>query len=191
MSDPFIGEIKMVGFNYAPRGYVFCNGQTMSIAQNSAMFALLGTTFGGDGQNTFGIPDYRARVPVGMGPGPGLSTVVQGEKAGTQAVSILPAQMPAHNHTAALSIAIPASTAAADTQVPGPAVVLAAAQFGTDRDVTLVSAYVSTAATTTLAPFNTSGTTGLTGSSQPLPIQNPYLGTNFIIATEGIFPSRN
>jgi microcystin-dependent protein len=190
MSDPFLGEIKMVGFNFAPRGYSFCNGSTMAISQNSALFSLLGTTFGGDGVQTFGLPDYRGRLPVGMGNGPGLTPVVQGEKAGTTSVSILPTQMPSHNHTAALSIAIPVSTAAADTQAPGPTVVLAAAQFGTDRDVTLVSAYVSTAATTTLTPFNTSGTTGLSGGGQPLPIQNPYLGTNFIIAMEGIFPSR-
>jgi microcystin-dependent protein len=152
--DPFIGEIKMVAFNFAPRGYSFCNGATISIAQNSALFSLLGTTFGGDGVQTFGLPDYRSRLPLGMGNGPGLPSVVQGEKAGTTAVTILPTQMPGHNHPVALSIAIPASTAAADTQVPGPTTVLAAAQFGTDRDVTLVSAYVSTAANTTLPPFN-------------------------------------
>jgi microcystin-dependent protein len=159
--DPFIGEIKMVAFNFAPRGYSSCNGALVSIAQNSALFSLLGTTFGGDGVQT-------------LGNGPGLPSVVQGEKAGTTAVTILPTQMPGHNHPVALSIAIPASTAAADTQVPGPTTVLAAAQFGTDRDVTLVSAYVSTAANTTLPPFNSSGTTGLSGGSQ-----------------QGVFPSRN
>ena len=191
MSDPFIGEIKMVGFNFAPRGYVFCNGQTMSIAQNSAMFALLGTTFGGDGVQTFGIPDYRCRVPVGMGAGPGLSTVVQGEKAGTQAVTILPTQMPMHNHPVAIPIAIPASTAAADTQAPGPTTVLAAGISEVDRVAGTATLYTTTASNTTLAPFNSNGTSGAAGGSQPLPIQNPYLGTNFIIATSGVFPSRN
>jgi microcystin-dependent protein len=189
MADPFIGEIKMVAFNYAPRGYAFCSGQMMSIAQNSAMFALLGTTFGGDGVQTFGIPDYRCRLPLGMGNGPGLTPVVQGEKAGTNAVTISQTQMPTHIHPVAIPVAIPVSSAAADTQVPGPAVVLAAAQLE-DRTA-LVSAYVSTAANTTLAPFNTSGNTGPSGGNQPLPIQNPYLGTNYIIATQGIFPSRN
>jgi microcystin-dependent protein len=188
MADPFIGEIKMVAFNYAPRGYAFCSGQMMSIAQNSAMFALLGTTFGGDGVQTFGIPDYRCRLPLGMGNGPGLTPVVQGEKAGTNAVTISQTQMPTHIHPVAIPVAIPASTANADTG-PGPSAVLAVPQTDVSRES--VTAYVSTAANTTLAPFNISGNTGPSGGNQPLPIQNPYLGTNYIIATQGIFPSRN
>src|SRR3954467_14539122 len=100
MSDPFLGEIRMVGFNYAPRGWAFCAGQLMSIAQNSALFALLGTTFGGDGVTTFALPDYRSRSAVGMGSGPGLTPIVQGELAGTENVTLSLLQMPMHNHTA-------------------------------------------------------------------------------------------
>jgi len=100
MSDPFLGEIRMVGFNFAPRGWAMCQGQLLSIAQNNALFALLGTLYGGDGQTTFGLPDYRGRSPVGMGQGPGLSAVVQGEMAGTENVTLTLNQMPMHNHVA-------------------------------------------------------------------------------------------
>src|SRR5688572_6320685 len=98
MSEPFLGEIRMVGFNFAPQGWAFCQGQLMSIAQNSALFSLLGTTFGGDGQTTFALPDYRGRSSVGMGSGPGLTNIVQGEKSGTENVTILSTQMPVHTH---------------------------------------------------------------------------------------------
>jgi microcystin-dependent protein len=191
MSDPFLGEIKMVGFNYAPRGYAFCSGQTIAISQNSALFALLGTMFGGDGSVTFGMPDFRGRMPVGMGSGPGLTSITQGEKAGAMSVTILPTQMPSHNHPVAIPVAIPASTANGDVGPPGPAAVLAVGQVTLAGETGSVTAFTSTAANTTLAPFNTSGTSGLSGGSTPLSIQNPYLGTNFIIALEGIFPSRN
>ena len=100
MSEPFLGEIRMVGFNFAPTGWAFCAGQTVAIAQNSALFALLSTTFGGDGRVTFGLPDYRGRSPVGMGAGPGLTVVQQGEKSGTESVVLTSAQMPQHTHAA-------------------------------------------------------------------------------------------
>ena len=107
--DAFMGTIMPVAFQYAPRGWMFCNGQTLPIAQNSALFSLLGTMYGGDGQNTFGLPDLRGRVPVGsQGPGPGIATVAQGEKAGTNNVTVIAtgaatvtlaiANLPAHDH---------------------------------------------------------------------------------------------
>lgn len=205
MSDPFLGEIRMVGFNFAPRGWALCAGQLMSISQNSALFALLGVTFGGDGQTTFALPDYRSRSPVGMGNGPGLTPIIQGEVSGSENVTILQTQMPAHTHTAVSGpysasltgpINIPAATTGTTQSAPGSTTVLgpvtAAGRPG--------SLYATTAADTTLAPFNatvtgnvTPGnpTIGVTGGGLPLPIRNPYLGTNFIIALEGVFPSRN
>lgn len=205
MSEPFLGEIRMVGFNYAPRGWAFCQGQLMSIAQNSALFALLGTTFGGDGVTTFALPDYRGRDPIGMGNGPGLTPVIQGEKAGTENVTLIQSQMPIHTHTAVSApfsasltgpINIPAATTGTTQAAPGNTTVLGPIAAG-GRAGTL---YATTTADTTLSPFNATITGNLTpgnptigsaGGSQPVAIRNPYLGTNFIIATEGIFPSRN
>lgn len=190
--EPFLGEIKMVGFNFAPRGYAMCQGQLMSIAQNSALFSLLGTTYGGNGQSTFGLPDYRGRGPVGMGQGPGLSMIVQGEVAGTESITLLNTNLPPFSLpvTGTVSVAIPASTADGSSQVPGTSSVLAKpldSAAGAE-----VSLYGS-AADTTLAPFNASLNANAVHSSGgiPLGILNPYLGTNFIIAVEGVFPSRN
>jgi microcystin-dependent protein len=202
MSDPFLGEIKMVGFNFAPRGWAQCLGQLMPIAQNSALFSLLGVTFGGDGRVTFGLPDFRGRSPVGMGQGPGLSPVSQGQMAGVESTVLSIAQMPIHNHpvvsssntvTSTGQVAIPAATTGTTQATPGPTTVLgpiaAAGRAGT--------LYATTAADTTLAPVDVSvsgpltpPTIGNAGGSLPVPLLNPYLGTNFIIATEGIFPSR-
>ncbi len=192
MSDPFLGEIKMFGGNFAPRGYAMCQGQLMSIAQNSALFSLLGTTFGGNGQVTFGLPDFRSRTPVGMGQGPGLNPVVQGEMGGTTSVTLLSNNLPPFSLpvTGTISVAIPASTADGSSQTPGATSVLAKPlDSAAGAEVSLYG----TAADTTLAPFNATlnaNATHLNGGS-PVNIRNPYLGTNFIIALEGIFPSRN
>jgi microcystin-dependent protein len=204
MSDPFMGEIRMVGFSFAPQGWASCNGQAVSIAQNNALFALLGVTFGGDGVTNFNLPDFQGRSPVGMGNGVGLSPIQQGDKYGNENVNILQTQMPMHTHTAtsaAITVnsngqaAIPAATTGTTQAEPGTNAVLgpiaAAGRPGT--------LYATTAANTTLAPFNVSvsgsvtppaPTIGNAGGSLPLPIRNPYLGTNFIIALQGVFPSR-
>jgi microcystin-dependent protein len=223
MSEPFLGEIRMVGFNFAPTGWAFCAGQIMAIAQNSALFALLGTTFGGNGQVTFGLPDYRGRSPVGMGAGPGLSSIQQGEMSGTEDVTLLSTQMPQHTHTAtfagqpspvsgtaATTVSVDVGTSAANPMVSptqGATTYLAAttAKAGL-TGVTFNGLYASTppdATKATLGGINasTAGTglsctpvgnmsVGLAGGSLPVPTRNPYLGTNFIIALEGIFPSR-
>ncbi|MDG9930466.1 MULTISPECIES: tail fiber protein [unclassified Pseudomonas] len=213
--DPFLGEIKMVGFNFAPRGYAMCQGQQMSIAQNNALFALLGTMYGGNGQTTFGLPDYRGRGPVGMGQGPGLSMIVQGEVAGTQSVTLTTPQLPVHVPVAqftgqasngALTITADVATTTANPMVPptqgattylsattakaGPAAVGFNGLFtNTAPDSTKASlgglggqATITPQGTVTIAPI---------GGSQPFSILNPFLGTNFVIATEGVFPSRN
>ncbi|MCY1292505.1 Phage Tail Collar Domain protein [compost metagenome] len=203
MSEPFLGEIRMVGFNFAPRGWAQCSGQLLSIAQNTALFSLLGTTYGGNGQVTFGLPDYRGRSPVGQGQGPGLSPIDIGEVSGTENVTILSTQMPAHTHiatpsstsiTASGTVAVPAANTSASQANPGPTTVLGPIA-ASGRAGTL---YSTDAANTTLAPFSISVlgdlpgiNIGVTGGSQPLGIRNPFLGTNFVIALEGIFPSRN
>src|SRR4029450_14155051 len=99
MSEPFIGMIILVPYNFAPRGWAFCNGQILSIAQNTALFSLLGTTYGGNGQTTFALPDLRGRVAISGGQGPGLSNYTIGEQAGTETITLLTTQMAAHTHT--------------------------------------------------------------------------------------------
>jgi microcystin-dependent protein len=176
MSDPFLGEIIMFGGNFAPRGWAFCNGQLMSIAQNTALFSILGTTYGGDGQTTFALPDLRGRVPVhsGSSQGPGLPPVQLGEMAGFPSVTILQTNMPPHNHLVAASQT--ATTADPNGAVPASLGrdatphIYAAQPDGTHMNPTMIS---------------------MAGGGQPISVQQPYLGVNFIIALEGIFPSRS
>ena len=103
MSNPFLGEIRIFGFTFAPRGWAFCNGQTMAISQSTALFSLLGTTYGGNGINTFALPNLQSRVPIHFGTGAGLSTYVQGQAAGEENHTLLTTEMPAHTHTARAS----------------------------------------------------------------------------------------
>lgn len=204
MSDPFLGEIRIVGFTFAPVGWAMCNGALVSISQNNALFALLGTTYGGNGQTTFGLPDLQGRSPVGTGSGLGLSPISPGEKSGTESVTLTINNMPSHTHIAQVtggvsvsgSVAIPACSApTAGTQTATPATntvlgpVSAAGRPG--------ELYTTTAANTTLLPFNVQMngptpaiTNSLTGNSQPVALRNPYLGLTFIIALQGVFPSR-
>ncbi len=180
-TEPFIGEIKIFGFNFNPIGHEMCNGQILSIAQNTALFSLLGTTYGGNGQTTFALPDFRGRVPVGQGQGPGLSDRVLGESSGATSAYILTSNMPAHVHSASgISLSIPVSEGGADTDSPVNAV-LANTSSGLYTD----------AANGSSASIVASGVTAVTGSSMPFSIENPYLILNYSIATQGIFPSRN
>ncbi len=188
MSEPFVGEIKMVGFNFAPRGFATCSGQTLPIQQNAALFSLLGTTYGGNGQTTFQLPNLQGRSPVGVGNGAGLTPITIGEISGTENVTLLQTQMPSHTHAASAAVAVPANTTSTTlaatpsaTSVLGP--IAAGGRAGT--------LYTADAATTTLLPFNAAVTVQATGGSQPLPVRNPFLGTNFVIALTGIFPSRD
>jgi microcystin-dependent protein len=172
-AEPFIGEIFMSGFNFPPRGYAFCQGQILSIAQNTALFALLGTTFGGNGQTTFALPDLRGRVPMGQGQGPGLTSRTLGEVSGTETVTLLSTQMPAHNH------ALNAVSEAGDASAPAGAFL--ANTGALDKEYK---------ATGTLSPMNAQAV-GISGGNQPHNNLQPYLVLNFYIALEGIFPSRN
>jgi microcystin-dependent protein len=169
MSEPFLGEIRMVGFNFAPRGWATCDGQLLSIAQNTALFSLLGTQYGGDGQTTFALPDLRGRAAIHMGQGPGLSAVNIGERAGAETVTLTANQMPSHSHAAT------SNQGAATASRPGGAVPAAGGAYAASSDgSTMNAAHIANA-----------------GGSQPVGIKPPYLGLNFVIALEGIYPSRN
>jgi len=177
MSTPYIGEIRMFGFGTrgAPNGWQACDGSLLPISEYDALFALIGTTYGGDGQTTFAVPDLRGRIPVHQGTGPGLSTYVIGQRAGTETVTVLPTQMPAHTHT------MVATAAAASTGNPAPSVVPGAVSGQTMYATTLTGA----------TPFNASvQTVSLAGGSQPHENCMPTLTVQFCIATQGIFPSQ-
>ena len=172
--DGYLAQILFFAGNFAPRGWAFCNGQLLSIAQNTALFSLLGTTYGGNGQTTFALPDFRGRTAVGTGQGPGLGNITLGEVAGAATASLLITQMPAHTHT------LNASLSAGDASVPTNALV--ANSGALDKEYK-----VATNADTVMHPT----AIGSTGGSQPFSIRDPYLGMNYIICMQGIFPSRN
>lgn len=174
MSEPFIGQIQIFPYNFAPRGWAFCQGQQMSIAQNTALFSLLGTTFGGNGQTTFGLPDFRGRMPVGVGNGPGLPSIDLGQIAGTPTVTLTIQQMPIHQH----SISLLCNGSEGGTNSPAGGY-LGKADPGP---------YAPTNDNSQMGPQPASGPAG---GNQPFGIMPPYLGINFCIALEGIFPSRN
>lgn len=204
MSDPYLGEIRMVGFNFAPVGWAQCSGQTMSISQNSALFALLGTIYGGNGQTTFQLPNLQGRTPVGFGQGLGLSPINLGESAGTETVTLTTQNMPQHTHVATVTgggavtgnVSIPASTSTASgTQsgVPGNTSVLGPVSISNRQG----ELYSTATADTHLKPIavNLTATAptienSAVGGNVPVPLRNPYLGVNFCIALEGVFPSR-
>lgn len=171
MSNPFIGEIRMFGFNFPPRGWALCNGQLMAIAQNTALFSLLGTTYGGNGQTTFALPNLQGRVPIHQGQGLGLSPYSMGQQAGTENVTLLSTQMPQHNHTLIASSADAASGKPAGKYLA----TTAAPTYNAAQDGTVLGAQ----------------SIGLQGGNQPFTIIQPYLVVSFCIALVGIFPSRN
>jgi microcystin-dependent protein len=179
--EPFLGEIKLLSFNFAPKGWAMCNGAFLAINQNQALFALLGTMYGGNGQVTFGLPDLRGRSPVGIGQGPGLSTsITQGELAGVESVTLTSSQMPMHTH-----VLQAAGTATGAVTTPSATNNV----LGASPPAGPPSASIWSTALTTPVPLNVQQC-GTTGGSQPLGLRNPYLGVNFVVALEGIFPSR-
>ena len=166
--EPFIAEIKMFAGNFAPRGWAFCEGQLLSISQNTALFSLIGTIYGGDGRTTFALPDLRGRVPVGVGNGPGLTPIKQGQKTGTETVTITQMNLPYESNSV---------TGISEMEV-------ATQKNGTNQNV--------------LVPANTSGSkefnnikTTSSGGGQPINNVQPSIGIRYIIALQGIFPSRS
>lgn len=169
MSEPYLGQISIFGFNFPPRGWAFCNGQILPIAQNQALFSLLGTTYGGNGVTTFALPNLQSRVPIHFGQGAGLSSYNQGQSGGSEVVTLISAQMPAHNHLASVTNAGAAGSRPAGN-VPSAGGSYAASSDGG----TFNPAFIQNA-----------------GGSQPHGNVQPYLALNFCIALEGIYPSRN
>lgn len=170
--EPFIGEIKLFGGNFAPRGWAFCEGQLLSIAQNSALFSILGTTYGGDGITTFALPDLRGRVAIHPGTGPGLTSHSLGQRGGAEEITLNTGNLPPHSHT----LSPGASAGAAETGDPANAFPAASSE-----DV------YSSASDTTMGESTTSSV----GSGTPVSNVQPYLALNWIIALVGVFPSRS
>ncbi|UYQ95578.1 tail fiber protein [Chitinophaga horti] len=188
--EPFLALICIFGSNFAPRGWALCNGQILSIAQNTALFSLLGTTYGGNGQTTFALPDLRGRAPIGWGQGPGLPNVSLGEVGGTPNTTLTSAQMPMHTHAVSLTFQVSASNAGGTTGTPSASANTLAGLA--DSSGNEVFGYNSQAPNTVLNTGGAAtGNTTIAGGSQPLSIMQPYLGVTFIIALEGIFPSRD
>jgi microcystin-dependent protein len=191
-SEPFLAEIIIFAGNFNPRGWLFCDGQLLQISQNSALFSLLGTTYGGDGRTTFGLPDLRGRVPMHEGTGPGLTSRRLGEKGGLETVNLTTAQMPSHTHaattTATTTSTLRATTDGGNTNVPTGNVL---ADDGNDRIYKNVAPDTSMSAAAIDSATTASTTVGNTGGSQAHTNVQPYTVLNFIIATQGVFPSRN
>ncbi|HEY8876942.1 MAG TPA: tail fiber protein [Roseateles sp.] len=173
MADPFLGELKLAAFTFAPRGWAFCDGQILPISQNTALFALLGTTYGGNGQTTFALPDLRGRSPVHAGSSVN-GNVSLGEQGGVENVTLNLNQVPAHSHS------LSGSSDLANASAPGGALPAAKPRGGLTR-------YAPAGSDTVMAP----GSVGPAGGSQPHNNMQPYLVLSWLIALEGIFPSRN
>lgn len=172
MADPFVAEIRIYPFNFAPRGWAFCDGQLLPIVQNTALFSLLGTTYGGDGRTNFALPDLQGRAPMAPGQGPGLSLYDLGQPTGTETVSLLESEMPAHAHV------LQGTTDTAVTNDPSSAYL--ARPLG--RGSNLYSP--ATAGAVPMQP------TALAGSTLPHNNMQPYLALSFCIALQGVFPPR-
>src|SRR5213078_4056505 len=174
MADPFIAEIRIFPFNFAPKGWAFCDGQLLPLSQNTALFSLLGTTYGGDGKSTFALPDLQGSVPLHAGgnqPGPGLSTYDLGQTGGSETVTLLTSETPAHTHS------VRAQTVdQGDNRIPSPSLNLGTTQMYSD----------AASATATLDPTAVSPV----GGSQPHNNLMPYLTLFFNISLQGVFPPR-
>src|ERR1700712_5701786 len=177
MTDPFIGEIRAFGGNYAPQGWAFCDGQLIGINQNTALFSLLGTAYGGDGRTTFALPNLQGRLPLNAGDGGGLSAYAVGDSGGTESVTLTVNQMPAHRHT-------PQSGNSNGTKNSPGGAVWAAAHSGRVQDTIYATNDPGTAQPMSPSAIST------VGGGQPHNNMPPYLVLTFIIALEGIFPQR-
>jgi len=192
MASPFISQIALFSFNFAPKNWAICAGQIMSISQNTALFSLLGTTYGGNGQTTFALPDLRGRAPVHSGQGPGLSDYTQGETGGIESVTLNLSHMPQHTHTINTSglavTAQQATNAAGNKRTP-------VGNLPAKESAAVTATYSSAAPNADMsnaaATMTGSITAGLAGGSQAHENRQPYLAMNYCICLAGIFPSRN
>ena len=173
MADPFVAEIRIFPFNFAPKGWAWCDGQLLPLSQNTALFSLLGTTYGGNGKSNFALPDLQGRAPMHPGQGPGLSLHDLGETGGSETVTLLESEIPSHTH------AIRVATDPANVQIPGPTLVLSRAT---------ANAYSTT---TTGAQAMAGQMLAPAGGDQPHNNLQPYLTFYFCIALQGVFPPRS
>lgn len=169
-----MATIMLFAADFAPKYWAYCNGQLLSIAQNSALFSLLGTTYGGNGTTNFALPNFQSRTAVGTGQGPGLSNVVLGEMAGLQNITLNVTNLPQHIHPVAASLAC--TSAAPNTDESSGAILAGANIYAGSPNGHLAGVTIQC---------------GIAGQNQPVNIQQPYLGLNFVICTQGIFPSRS
>jgi microcystin-dependent protein len=176
-AEPYLGQVLIVSFNFPPKGWAMCNGQIMPINQNQALFSLLGTTYGGDGITTFALPDLQGRVPLGQGSGAGLTPYVIGETGGVETVTLTIAQIPAHTHVVMGQSSLGTLSTPFSSNGNGNV-------WATQSRLNVYSAAVPD---TPMAP----GAITTVGGSQPHDNRSPYLTLNYIIALQGIFPSRN
>ena len=174
MTEPFVAEIRVFPFSFAPKGWAFCDGQLMPLSQNTALFALLGTTYGGDAKSTFGLPDLQGRAPMHPRQGPGLSAHDLGEEGGSDHVTLLQSEIPAHSHTANASAGDADLTQPESTEVIANAVGGFVYKTGPSGDATMAPQALTPA-----------------GSSHPHNNLQPYLTFNFCIALQGVFPPRS
>ena len=183
MASPFVAEIRIFACNFAPRGWAMCNGQLLPISQNTALFSLLGTQYGGDGKSTFALPNFQGNVPMQHGQGPGLSQRFIGETSGVETVTLLQTEMPQHNHT------LLAANTSATTPNPSGAV-LARGNYDDGTNLGPAATYIAAASAnpkTQMSPLSA----GVIGGNQPHNNMAPYLTLNFCIALQGVFPARN
>jgi microcystin-dependent protein len=190
MSQPYVGQIILVAFNFAPSGYAFCDGQLMAIAQNTTLFQLIGTTYGGDGVNTFALPDLRGRVPIGTGQGPGLSPYVIGGAGGFETVTLTTNQLAAHTHVVDISgltappkcTNVPGNQRSPGGNVPaGEAAGVTATYSSLAPDANMASGSITVAGAVSSSPM---------GGGFPHGNVQPSLALNFCISLFGVFPSQ-
>lgn len=200
MSDQYLGEIRLVGFNFAPYGWSQCMGQVLSVSQNAALFSLLGTLYGGNGQSTFALPDLQGRVPVGYGVSTnGAPTYIQGQVGGAAQVTQLVSNMAAHNHQIASNLAVqvdPTTVLNVEANLTEPVAgsFLALPVDSNGNAINLFHAPDSSKAQIKLASNNPTLTgtisAGVSGQSVPMSVMNPYVAVNYIIAMQGQYPTR-
>lgn len=178
--EGYIGEIRMFAGNFAPGAWNFCDGSLQSIAVYTALFSIIGTTYGGDGQTTFALPDFVGQAPIGTGQGAGLSKYELGETAGSETVTMTTAQMPMHTHNTAIAVSVPAYSETGSTASPNNAIL-----------ANRTGAYTLEQADSSISPFNSAVTLAPVGNNMPFNITSPFLVLNYIICMEGIYPSRN
>jgi microcystin-dependent protein len=183
MSNPFVAEIRIFPFNFAPVGWAMCNGQILPISQNTALFSLLGTTYGGDGKSNFALPNLQGSVPMSFGQGPGLSLRDLGETGGETTVTLLQTELPSHAHTLEATTTTGTTTVSNNSQLA-----LATAGGGKQGAANVANFYSGGSAKATMS---TTQAISPTGGNQPHNNMMPYLGLNFCIALQGVFPPRS